>query len=48
MLGFLPPLECQRHDTGRPLGPEENVFDSEGKLPMENQLSGRLSYPGRS
>lgn len=40
MLGFLPPLECQRHDTGPPLGPQENVIDSEGKMPVENQRSG--------
>lgn len=39
-LGFLPPLECQKHDTGPPLGPQENVIDSEGKLPTENQPPG--------
>lgn len=39
-LGFLPALGCQKHDTGPPLGPQENVIDSEGKLPTENQLPG--------
>lgn len=40
MLGFLPPLECQRHDTGPSRGPQENVIDSAGNLPTENQPLG--------
>lgn len=47
-LAFSPPRECQRHDTWRPLGPQEHAFHSEGKRPMKNQLSGRLSHPGRN
>ena len=36
-LGFLPPLECQKPDTGPPLGPQENVIELEGKLPPRDQ-----------
>ena len=38
-LGFLPPLECQKPDTGPPLGPQENVIELEGKRPPRDQHS---------